>query len=271
MFNLWKYKMISLNLFVKKASLTIFILLLLMLSACATSPITGRSQLLIIPESQEIALGIKSYNQLLEKAKLSQDPRLIAMVNRVGRRIAEVAERPDYEWEFKVIDDDKTANAFALPGGKVAVYTGLFQYTRGETGLAFVIAHEVGHAIARHGGERMSQNLLLRLGQQGLNMAVGSQSQAAIEAINQAYGVVAGVGVMLPFSRAQEYEADHIGLIFMARAGYDPREAPEFFQRMMEGKKKKSPPTFLSTHPCDEDRIERLRELIPEVLEYYRQ
>ena len=255
----------------KNMALTVTILLFLVILACATTPITGRSQILIIPESQETALGIKSYNQILEKEKLSQDPKLIDMVSRVGRRIAEVAERPDYEWEFKVIDDAKTANAFALPGGKVAVYTGLFKYTKDETGLAFVIAHEVGHAIARHGGERMSQNLLLQLGQQGLNMALGSQSQVAIKAINQAYGVAAGVGVMLPFSRAQEYEADYIGLIFMARAGYDPREAPEFFQRMLEGKKKKNPPTFLSTHPADEDRIERLRELIPEALEYYRQ
>lgn len=261
--------MISINMFVKKTILTVIIPLLLIILACATSPITGRSQLLIIPESQEIALGIKSYKQIIEKAKLSQDPKLTALVNRVGHRIAEVADRPDYDWEFKVIDDEKTANAFALPGGKVAVYTGLFHYTKDETGLAFVIAHEVGHAIARHGGERMSQSLLLRLGQEGLNIAVGSKSQVAIDAINQAYGILAGVGVILPFSRAQEYEADYIGLILMAKAGYDPREAPKFFQRMMEGKKRKSPPTFLSTHPSDKDRIERLRELIPEALEYY--
>lgn len=252
-----------------KLSLATMGLILVIIWACATAPITGRSQLQLVSEDQEIALGLRAYQELLSQAKLSQDPAIIEMVNRIGWRIARVAERPDYEWEFKVIDDDKTANAFALPGGKVAVYTGLLPYTKTEAGLAFVVAHEVAHAIARHGGERMSQQLLVQLGQEGLNLAVGSQSQVAVQAINQAYGVAATVGVLLPFSRAQESEADHIGLILMAKAGYDPREAPNFFESMLAAKKAGGPPAFLSTHPADEERIARLRQLIPKALTYY--
>ena len=135
-------------LFDKRSAKMILVLLLLVVWACATSPVTGRSQLMMVSEKQEIALGLKSYKQILSEAKLCPDPKITAMVNRVGQRIAQVTERPDYDWEFKVIDDDKTANAFALPGGKVAVYTGLFRYTVNETGLAFVFAHEVAHAIA---------------------------------------------------------------------------------------------------------------------------
>jgi predicted Zn-dependent protease len=244
-------------------------LILFVIWACATAPITGRSQLQLVSENQEIALGLQAYQEIVSQAKLSQDPQIIEMVNRIGWGIAAVAERPDYEWEFKVIDDDKMANAFALPGGKVAVYTGLLPYTKTEAGLAFVLAHEVAHAIARHGGERMSQQLLVQLGQEGLNLAVGSQSQVAVQAINQAYGVAATVGVLFPFSRAQESEADHIGLILMAKAGYDPREAPNFFESMQAARKGGGPPAFLSTHPADEQRIARLRELIPKAMPYY--
>ncbi|MFP3870075.1 MAG: M48 family metallopeptidase [Syntrophobacteria bacterium] len=245
-------------------------LMLFTLWACATAPVTGRTQLMLVPESQEIALGLKAYREILTKVQLSQDPEVTAMVNEVGGRIAEATDRPDYNWEINVIDDDETANAFALPGGKVAVYTGLLPYTGNEAGLAFVLGHEVGHVIARHGGERLTQQLLAMLGREGLYMAIGSQSPAAVYAINQAYGVLVNVGVLLPFSRAQEMEADYIGLMLMARAGYNPREAPRFFERLMAKKKDKKPPIFLSTHPADEDRIERLRELIPEAMEYYR-
>ncbi len=243
--------------------------LVLLLSACASAPVTGRSQLLLVPEEQEVSLGLQSYREVLSKEKISQDPQINALVKRVGQRIAQAARRPDYDWEFTVIDNDKTANAFALPGGKVAVYTGILPYTRDESGLAFVLAHEVGHAIARHGGERMSEMLLLQLGQQGLNLAIAKKSPAAIQAINLGYGLVSTVGVVLPFSRTHEYEADHIGIILMAKAGYDPREAPRFFERML-AHKSAAPPAFLSTHPADEDRIRRLRGLIPEALTYYR-
>jgi len=261
---------ITTKLFRRSISIAIILMTAVFMTACATVPVTGRSQLLLVNEQQEIALGIKSYNQILEKARLSRDRDVIDMVNRVGRRIAAAANRPDYDWEFNVIDEDKTANAFALPGGKIAVYTGILPYTRTESGLAFVLAHEVGHAIARHGGERMSQQLLIQLGQEGLNIAIGSKSPAAIQAVNQAYGVASQIGIILPFSRQQEYEADHIGLILMAKAGYDPRQAPDFFKRMAADKKQTGPPTFLSTHPADALRIQTLYELIPEALQYYR-
>jgi len=240
------------------------------LNGCATAPITGRSQLLLVPESDEIALGLKSYQEVLAKAKISRDQQVNAQVKRVGTRIASVADREDYSWEFTVIDDPKTANAFALPGGKLAVFTGILPYTKDDNGLAFVLAHEVGHAIARHGGERMSEQLLIQLGQHGLNLAIADKSPQAIQAINLGYGLGTTVGVTLPFSRAQELEADYIGIILMAKAGYDPREAPKFFERMTSGQSKKTI-EFLSTHPADDRRIQNLKNLIPQALPYYKQ
>jgi metalloendopeptidase OMA1, mitochondrial len=262
-----KNHMHKIRLYVLASSL---VLSLISLSSCATAPYTGRQQLLLISEGEETALGIKAYHDVLKKEKISTDPKANAMVKRVGTRIASVANKPAYAWEFTVIDNPKTVNAFALPGGKVAVYTGLLPYTQTEAGLAFVVAHEVGHAIARHGGERMSEQLLLQLGQEGLNVAIANKSSAAIDAINTGYGLASTVGVMLPFSRTQEYEADRIGLILMAKAGYDPREAPAFFDRMMKGSQHASPPEFLSTHPADQNRIRQLNGLIPEAMQYYK-
>jgi predicted Zn-dependent protease len=239
------------------------------LYSCATAPYTGREQLILISPADEASLGVQAYNEVLKKEKLSTDPQVTSLVKRVGTRIASVANKPDYKWEFNAIDNAKTANAFCLPGGKVAVYTGILPYTQNEAGLAFVMAHEIGHAIARHGAERVSQNLLIQLGQQGLNLAVATKSPAAVQAINTGYGLATTVGVALPFSRTQEYEADHLGIILMAKAGYDPNEAPKFFERMLKAQKE-SPPEFLSTHPADENRIRKLRSLIPEATRYYR-
>jgi len=244
-------------------------LVLVIMYGCASAPYSGRKQILLISEGEEMSLGVKAYNDVLKKEKPSTDQKANALVKRVGTRIAAVANKPGYSWEFTVIDNPKTVNAFALPGGKVAVYTGLLPYTLTEAGLAFVLAHEVGHAIARHGGERMSEQLLIQLGQQGLNIAVASKSPAAIEAINTGYGLATTVGVMLPFSRTMEYEADHIGLILMAKAGYDPREAPGFFERMMKASKNAKPPEFLSTHPADQARIRQINAFIPEAMTYY--
>jgi len=248
----------------------IMTMLLVLLGGCATAPYTGRQQLLLISEGEEMALGVQAYREVLKKEKISTDPKSNALVKGVGTRIAAVAQKPGYSWEFTVIDNAKTVNAFALPGGKVAVYTGILPYTQTEAGLAFVLAHEVGHALARHGGERMSQQLLLQLGQQGLNLAIASKSPVAIDAINTGYGLASTVGVTLPFSREQEYEADKIGLILMAKAGYDPREAPAFFERMMRASKQASPPEFLSTHPTDQHRIRNLNAMIPEAMRYYK-
>jgi len=243
---------------------------LMLVPACATAPITGRSQLLLVSEAQEIALGMQAYNQFLSEVKISQDPQITAMVTRVGTRIARAADKPAYNWTFTVVDEDKTVNAFALPGGKIVVYTGILPYTKDEAGMAFLIGHEVAHVIARHGGERMSQALLVQLGEEGLRVALSNKSPETIQAISLGYGLATTIGVMLPFSRTHEYEADRIGLILMAKAGYDPNEAPAFFERMLKDSSKASPPEFLSTHPADASRIRELYGLIPEALQYYK-
>jgi predicted Zn-dependent protease len=237
--------------------------------ACQTVPLTGRSQLILMSEQEELSLGVQAYQQVLKEAKLSQDPKVNEMVKRVGIKLAQVSERADYEWEFNAVEDDKMVNAFALPGGKVAVYTGLLPITRDETGLAVVLAHEIGHAIARHGAERISTQKLAQLGEIGLIVALGGKDPQTVKAIDTAYGIGAGVGVLLPFSRQHESEADHIGLILMAKAGYPPQTAVEFWQRMLEAKKdNKAPPEFLSTHPSDERRIKQIQDWLPEVSQY---
>ena len=175
-----------------------------------------------------------------------------------------------YHWEFNLIEDDKTINAFCMPGGKIAVYTGILPVTQDENGLAVVLGHEVAHALANHGGERMSQMMLAQLGATSLSVALSSQPALAKDLIMQAYGVGANVGVLLPYSRRHELEADHIGLILMARGGYDPRTAIPFWQRMnnVGGER---PPEFLSTHPTPEKRIEDIQKEIPEAMKYYKQ
>ncbi len=237
----------------------------LVIVACETVPITGRQQFIILSEPEELQLGLSAYREILSKEKVSGNRRINAMVQRVGRRIAAVSDRPDYQWEFQVIEKD-TANAFALPGGKVAVHTGILKYTKTEAGLAVVMGHEVAHALARHGAERISRttaaNALI-----GAGAAVaGVQSPGVMQAISLAYGV----GVELPFGRGQESEADRIGLILMAKAGYDPREAVPFWQRMSAGKGGGGQPEFLSTHPSGETRIRQLQEWMPEALAVYR-
>jgi predicted Zn-dependent protease len=229
---------------------------------------------MLIPESQELALGIKSYQEILSTSKLSQDQKIGEMVKRIGGNVARVTSRDypiakDYQWEFNVIEDEKTPNAFALPGGKIAVYTGILKYTQNEAGLATVLSHEIAHTLARHGGERMSQVLLAQLGEAALGAAVKNQSPEAVKAINIGYGVVTTVGVLLPYSRLQESEADHIGLLLMAKAGYDPRKAIRFWERMAKAGGTE-PPAFLSTHPTDEKRIAQIIEWMPEALKYYR-
>ena len=188
---------------------------------------------------------------------------------RVGKRIAEAANRPDYRWEF-VVFQDETPNAFCLPGGKVGIFTGILKYTKDEAGLATVISHEVAHALVRHAGERMSQGMMAQLGSLGLGAALAGQSPYVASAAQQAYGLGANVGVLLPYSRKQETEADEVGLILMAKAGYDPQAAVAFWQRMVEGSKGKGkPPEFLSTHPADQRRIQDIQQLIPGIKEKY--
>ena len=244
---------------------------LALLAACATVPYTNRSQLMLVPESQDLALGAQAYQEVLQKAKVTHDPALVDPVREVGERIAMAANKPSYQWQFSVIDDGKTANAFALPGGKVAVYTGLFPVAHDTAGLAVVIGHEVGHALARHGAERMSQMIPLQVAQVGLSVYLGSASPATQQAVMQAFGLGAQVGVLLPFSRSQEAEADHIGLILMAEAGYDPRAALELWQRFEQTSAgENSPPEFLSTHPAYGTRQRNIESWLPEAQRYFK-
>lgn len=242
----------------------------LLLAACSTVPYTNRSQLMIMSEGEEAALGAQAYKEVLQGAKIERDPRVNEVVRRVGQRIAEAANRPDFQWEFVVIDDPEQVNAFALPGGKVAVYTGMFPVAETEAGLATVMGHEVAHALARHGAERMSQQTGLSVVGTGLAVALGASGTSGVtqQVAMQAFGLGAQVGVLLPFSRSQESEADHIGLILMAKAGYDPAEAIGFWERMDERSGGKSPPEFLSTHPNHGTRSQDIRKWLPEANGY---
>lgn len=245
---------------------------IILLCSCATVPETGRNQLLLVSSSEEIQLGITSFEKLKKETPISKDPQINELVQKVGRRIAAVANLPGAQWEF-VVFDSKEANAFCLPGGKVGVYTGILQVTKNEAGLATVIGHEVAHAVARHGGERISQALLLQTGESLLGKAISTADPKIQTATLLAYGVGATVGVQLPYSRLQESEADHIGLIYMARAGYDPREAIAFWQRFAEYNRAQGSanvPTFLRTHPLDEKRIEQMKVWLPEALSQYK-
>ncbi len=225
---------------------------------------------MLVSPSEELALGAKAAQEILKKEPECFDPRYTEPVRRVGIRIAQAANRPDFQWEFHVICKPKVVNAFCLPGGKIFVYTGIFKYATSDAELATVIGHEVGHAVARHGAERMSLALLAQLGEAAGAAALNIQTEGAMRAFDTAYGLVTNVGFLLPYSRRQEYEADHIGLILMALAGYDPHAALTFWQKMAQESKGKHPIEFLSTHPLDANRIARIRALIPEAMKYYR-
>jgi predicted Zn-dependent protease len=239
----------------------------LVIAGCATTPYTHRKQFIMVSPQEEGQMGLQAYQDVLKKEKVSTDPAATALVKRVGERIAQAANKPDYQWEFTLLDNPKTVNAFCLPGGKVAVYTGILPLTQDENGLAVVIGHEVSHAIARHGAERMTEQGLAGLIEQGAVVAGLIKSQAALQTVELAYGVGRG----LPHSRAQEAEADHIGLILMAKAHYDPRTAVDFWSRMANASKGSAPPEFLSDHPSDAKRIQSIKEQIPEALSYYKQ
>ena len=253
---------------------------LLFLLACATVPLTERKTLRLIPDSELISLSFQQYSDVLKESKLSNDPEKVHRVRRVGERIARASEEflresklesdiKNYKWEFNLIEDDKVANAWCMPGGKVAVYTGILPLTQDDTGLAVVMGHEVAHAMAKHGNERMSEALLVQLGGTSLSLALSKESALTQQIFMGAYGVGSQVGIMLPYSRVHESEADRIGLVLMAKAGYDPREAVPFWQRMNE-KGGSRPPEFLSTHPAPETRIKDIKSHIPEAMKYYK-
>jgi predicted Zn-dependent protease len=248
------------------------------LMSCYKAPGTARDQLIFISEEKEMLMGVRAYREVLRQARLNENPEVNEMVNRVGNRIAAAAHKPEYHWEFAVIQDERMVNAFALPGGKVAVFTGLLKYTQSEAGLATVMGHEVAHALQRHGAERVSRGILEQIAQ------VGAMAGAAVGGVdpNLAMGAMSvyGVGVSLPFNRRQESEADYVGLRLMAAAGYDPREAVPFWERMsgcprnMIGKlcfrSAAAIPEFLSTHPSDVTRINQIEAWVPDALRFYR-
>jgi predicted Zn-dependent protease len=254
------------------------VLVLPVFAGCSTVPVTGRHQLNLIPASQMLSMSAQEYGQFLKGNKVSADAASTAMVRRVGQRIQKAVERymaeqnlssrlQGYQWEFNLVES-REVNAWCMPGGKVVVYTGILPMTKDEPGLAVVLGHEIAHAIAEHGNERLSQELLAQLGSAALDQALANKPEQTRQLWSTAFGVGVQYGALLPYSRTHESEADHLGLIFMAMAGYDPNTAVAFWQRMA-AQGGQTPPEFLSTHPSDETRVRQIREELPEALRYY--
>lgn len=237
----------------------------ILLSGCMHSSLVNRRQLLLVSSAQEMDLGKQAFEETLKKEKICGNAAANTHLEAIGKRIAAVSHKPGWQWEFKLIDKAKTLNAFALPGGKVAVYTGLYGPLKNEASLAAVMGHEVAHAIARHGAERISRAMVVNAGVKAVDINMGNSEHR--KSVMGALGVGAQVGLMLPFSREMELEADGIGLIYMAKAGYDPREAVYFWDRF--SKQAGASIELLSTHPAGPTRIENLRRLMPQaIIEY---
>ncbi|MBU1044716.1 MAG: M48 family metallopeptidase [Candidatus Omnitrophica bacterium] len=262
-----------------KLRILIWFLLVFQLG-CASVPITGRKQFVMIPAAELNVQAAESYRNILSQSVLSNDPKKLERVSRIGKKIALAAEDflkqngqaykiSEYKWEFNLVEEDDTLNAFCLPGGKVVVYTGIMKLADNDNALAVVIAHEIAHAIANHGAERMSQILLAQFGQKTLSAATKESSQSTKEFLDLAYGLGANLGIVLPYSRLHENEADHIGLILMAKAGYDPTAAIVFWEKMQKQSGNKTP-EFLSTHPLAQTRIDNIKAILPKALEYYK-
>ncbi len=246
--------------------------------ACSSVPITGRQQLNLVSDSEVMSLSLQEYNDYIKTAQKSTDTKNTALVVKVGKNIANAVATyykangmesmlDGYAWEFNLIKDSQV-NAFCMPGGKIVVYEGILPYTQNETGLAVVLGHEVAHAVAKHANERMSQQVAAQYGAAAVGSLLG-KSSAAVQSIgNTVFGLGAQYGVMLPFGRKQELEADHLGLIFMAMAGYDPNQAVPFWQRMAS-QGGSGTPEFMSTHPSDGKRVEEIQKYLPEALQYY--
>lgn len=260
-----------------KRVLSVFIVASFIYS-CATVPVTGRKQLNLVAQEEIIQASSQEYQKVLATSKLSNNQEQVAMIKRVGANIQRAVEQymaqknasdqlAGFQWEFNLIEDDKTVNAWCMPGGKVAFYTGILPICKDEAGVAIVMGHEVAHAIANHGRERMSEAMLANGLLSGLSAAMGQNPTLAQELLLQSLGLGANVG-MLKFSRDHESEADHIGLIFMSMAGYDPNEAPKFWERMEAKSGGNAPPEFLSTHPSHSTRIRDLKKWIPEAMSY---
>ncbi len=254
--------------------------LLLMQNSCSHVEISGRQQFNIVPDFLINSMSFQEYNEFLAQHKLSSNIEQIQMVKNVGSRIRAAVERycvesycteklNGYQWEFNLVEDPNV-NAWCMPGGKVVVYTGIMPAAKDEAGLAVVMGHEIAHAFAKHGSERMTQGLLLDMGGMALESAIEKRPAQTKDLFMRSYGIGTQLGVLLPYNRLQENEADHLGLVFMAMAGYDPHEAIGFWERMSAEKKGAKTPEFLSTHPAYETRIQNIKDLIPEAMQYYR-
>jgi predicted Zn-dependent protease len=248
--------------------------------SCSTVPLTGRKQLNLVPASEMLSTSFQQYGDFVKQNKASSDRSGAELVRTVGTRIKGAVEQymgsnglsdrlKGYAWEFNLIES-KEVNAWCMPGGKVVVYTGILPLTKNEQGLAVVLGHEIAHAIAEHGNERMSQEMIAQFGGSALSELLKSKPAETQQLWMGVFGAGAQYGVLLPYSRTHESEADHLGLIFMAMAGYDPNGALDFWQRMAATNKGKAPPEFMSTHPADETRISQIQQNIPEALKYYR-
>jgi predicted Zn-dependent protease len=248
--------------------------------SCSVVPLTGRKQLSLLPESEMISMSFTNYTDFLKANPLSTDKINTNIVKEVGSNVSSAVikyfadnnlsgQLDGYQWEFNLVKNDTTQNAWCMPGGKVVVYSGLLPVTKDKNGLAVVLSHEIAHAVARHGNERMSQELLAQYGSLALNEAIKQKPEQTKSIFNKAYGIGTQLGILLPYSRGHELEADKLGLIFMAMAGYDPQTAIAFWERMASSGGSK-PPEILSTHPSDVTRIEKIKAALPEALKYYK-
>lgn len=267
----------------KKIIFTSLTALSLLLSSCGSSvPVTGRKQMLLVSDSEVLTLSLQEYDKFMQTAPKSTDKTNSALVTKVGKNIANAVENylrsngmsdvaSNFSWEFNLVKSDEV-NAFCMPGGKIVVYEGILPITQDETGLAVVLGHEVAHAVAKHANERMSQQMISQYGSQalGLGLALGGSSAAVQTIASSVYGLGAQYGIMLPYSRKQELEADQLGLIFMAMAGYDPSQAESFWVRMSQKSGGSATQEFTSTHPSDATRIKKIREYLPQAQQYYK-
>lgn len=250
----------------------------ILVQSCSTVPLIGRKQVSLLPESNMVEMSLTSYSQFLQENKLSANKEQTDVVKRVGARMSVAVEKylkengfqdrvADFKWEFNLVEN-KEPNAWCMPGGKVVFYSGILPLTKNDAGVAVVMGHEIAHAVARHGNERMSQQMLVQFGGVALSEAIKTKPEQTQAIFQTAYGLGSQLGVMLPYSRQHEYEGDKLGLIFMAIAGYDPKEAIGFWERMAANSSGKTP-EFLSTHPVEANRIEAIKQFLPDAMKYY--
>jgi predicted Zn-dependent protease len=266
------------NIFDKINIKCLLIALIIVSQACSTVPLIGRKQVSLVPEATIVEMSLTNYDQFIKENKLSTNKEQTDIVKRVGARMSVAVEKyltengfkdrvSDFKWEFNLVES-KEVNAWCMPGGKVVFYTGIMPLTKNDAGVAVVMGHEIGHAVARHGNERMSEQLIAQYGQVALSEFIKTKPEETQALFQSAYGLGAQYGVLLPYSRIQEYEGDKLGLIFMAIAGYNPNEAIGFWERMAANSTAKQP-EFLSTHPLEQNRIEAIKQFLPEAMKFY--